>query len=151
MGLFDFLKKEPEERHLVKEDFFVAEVPYHNEETAKLRVANPDWRKGSKTLVAEGKVMEKIYHYSYVNKPVKIISGDGKNGRKNALMIYIAGEHVGYIKDEDAKHVKEILSKKSIKYISAFIRGGEYKVVSENGEAIKRDESVHVNLRIAYA
>lgn len=165
MGLFDFLKKEPpqEERHLVKEDFKVLGVYYHPNEIKRLQNANPDWKKGGKALVEEGKANKRIYHYSYINKPVKIAVDDGSIYRKGALMVVIAGEHVGYIPDGDTKHVAEILKTKSVKYITAMIKGGEYKIIDENGKAIKCplvsedgkqlkwEDEVKISLRIAYA
>ena len=85
MGLLDLFKtkatvadEEPQERKLVKEDFKVVGVHYHPNEIKRLQNANPDWRKGGKTLAAEGKCNQKIYHYSYINKPVKIAFDDGK-------------------------------------------------------------------------
>lgn len=153
MGLFDFLKKEQpqEERHLVKEDFNVFGLHYHPNEIKRLQNANPDWRKGGKTLAAEGKVMQKIYHYSYINKPVKIAVDDGSIYKKGALKVIIAGEHIGYIPDDDTKHVSEILKTKSVKYVTAMIKGGEYKVVSENGYVAKVEENIKISVRIAYA
>ena len=158
MGIFDLLKKktsdkdeEPQPRKLVKEDFTVVGLHHHALEIKRLENANPDWRKAGKTLVAEGKVMKRIYHYNYINKPVKIAFDDGKVYKKDALMVYIAGEHVGYIPDEDTKHVTEILNTKSVKYVTAMITGGEYKVVSEDGKAEKVDSRVRISLRIAYA
>jgi len=156
MGLFDFLsskKEQPpqEERKLVKEDFYVTGTYYHQTEIKRLQNANPDWRKSGKTLVAEGKVMQRIYHYSYINKPVKIAVDNGSVYKKGALMVIIAGEHVGFIKDEDLEHVRSILNKKSVKYVTASISGGEFKIVSENGDAVKWENDIKINLRIAYA
>lgn len=154
MGLFDLFKKQPveeEPRKLVKEDYTVVGVHYHPKEIQRLQDANPDWRKGGKTLAAEGKVMKRIYHYNYINKPVKIAYDDGSVYMKGALMVYIAGEHVGYIPDDDTKHVTEVLKTKSVKYVTAYISGGEYKVVSEDGSAMKMSENVRIKLRIAYA
>ena len=162
MGLFNIFKTKNEtpkqvteaiktDGKLVKEDFTVVGVQYHKDSLKKLSTANPDWRKGGKTLASEGKVMEKIYHYSYLNKPVKIVPDANGIYDKNALMVLIAGEHVGYIPDDDTTHVKVILSQTSIKYITSSIRGGEYKVVSENGDAVKTEDRVRISVRIAYA
>lgn len=154
MGLFDFLstKKEhppQEERKLVKEDFRVVGTCYHPAEIKRLQNANPDWRKGRKALAAEGK--QRVYHYNYINKPVKIAVDDGSVYRKGALMIFIAGEHVGYISDSNMEHVRSILNTKSVKYITAYISGGEYKLISEDGTATKWEDEIKINLRIAYA
>lgn len=168
MGLFDKIKEKKEALKkefpsqpvgevidtggkLTKEDFTVVGVHYHPDSLKKLSSANPDWRKAGKTLAGEGRVMEKIYHYSYMNKPVRIEPDTAGIYRKGALMVLIASEHVGYISDEDAAHVKAILAQTSVKYISALIRGGEYKVVSENGDAVKNEEHVRISVRIAYA
>ena len=162
MGLFSLFKSKNEptkpaveaiktDGKLVKEDFTVVGVQYHKDSLKKLSTANPDWRKGGKTLASEGKVMEKIYHYSYLNKPVKIVPDVNNAYDKNALMVLIAGEHVGYIPADDTAHVKAILSQTSVKYITSCFWGGEYKVVSENGDAVKMEEHVHISVRIAYA
>ncbi len=161
MALFDMFKKKaaaapPQEvintsGKLTKEDFTVVGLQYHEDSIKKLGVANEDWRKSAKTIIAEEKVMQKIYHYTYINKPVKIVSDTGEIYRKGALMVFIAGEHVGYISDEDESHVKAILSQTSVKYITASIRGGEYKVVSLNGDAVKEEDRIRISVRIAYA
>ena len=165
MGLFDFLKKEKpqEERHLVKEDFKVVGAHYHPNEIKRLQDANPDWRKSGKAIVEEGKAGKRIYHYNYINKPVKIEVDDGSTYRKGALKVLIAGEHVGYISDQDLKHVSEVLKTKSVKYVTARIYGGEYKIIGDDGKAVKCplvsedckqlkwEDEIKVSLRIAYA
>jgi len=161
MALFDMFKKKaaaaPSQEaintggKLTKEDFTVYGVRYHKDSLKKLGVANEDWKKSAKAIIAEEKVMQKIYHYSYINKPVKIVPDTEGIYDKNALMVLIAGEHVGYISDGDTAHVKAILSQTSVKYITASIRGGEYKVVSLNGDSVKEEDSIKISVRIAYA
>lgn len=168
MGLFDFLsqKKAPSAASssttneqklintggkLVKEDFTVVGVHYHEDSMKKLACANEDWRKSAKTIISEGKASERIFHYSYINKPVKIVPDEKGIYDKNALMVLIAGEHVGYIPNDDTDHVKAILSSTSIKYITASIRGGEYKIVSTKGDTVKSDDRLRITVRIAYA
>lgn len=141
----------PKEPGLHKEDFYVVGVNYCTENIMKLSTAEPDWKTSAKKIVEDGKAGQKIFRYSFVNKPVKLIPEPGNANDKNAVIVQIAGEKVGYISRDDNVHVLEILQKGSIKYITASIRGGEYKVVSLDGTSIKQDEGIHINVRIAYS
>lgn len=145
------VKQETESVGLVKEDFRVTGVAYYTANIKKLACANEDWKKSGKKLAAEGRVMEKIFRYTYINKPVKLIHEPKNPHDKNAVAVYVAGEQVGYIPAEDAPHVRQVLSSKKIKYISSFIGGGDYKVVSEDGTVVKMDGDVKISVRIAYA
>lgn len=154
MGLLDLLKrnKAPEIRpietggKLVKEDFKVVGVHYHPDSIKRIAVANPDWRKGAKTLVAEGKAGQPVLHYTYPTKPVRF-----EPGTEGGVMVFLAGEHVGYISREDQEHVKRILAGNSIKYITAKAVGGEYKVISTKGDVVKTEAPVRISVRIAYS
>ena len=156
MGLFDFLssKKEQQpqdESKLVKEDFKVLGAYYHPNEIKRLQTPNPEYKKSAKTLLAEGKVNQRIYRYNYVTKPVTIAVDDGSVYRKGALKVIIAGQHIGYISDQDRDHVKSILDTKSVKYVTASIIGGGHKAVLESGKVLTFDNEVKISLRIAYA
>lgn len=139
-----------QERTLKKEHFIVAGTSYHKTAIQSLAKANPDWRKGGKTLSAEGKVMEKIPHYTYVDRPVKLEPEPTNMHDKNAIKVIIAGEHVGYISQDENIHVGSILKTSSVKYLTAEFRGGEYKVVSEDGSTVKMDNHIGITLHIGY-
>ena len=159
MGLLDLLKrnKAPEIQpietggKLVKEDFTVVGIHYHPDSIKRIAIANPDWRKGAKTLVAEGKAGQPVLHYTYPTKPVQILPDEKGIYDKKALMVLLAGEHVGYISREDQEHVKRILAGNSIKYITAKAEGGEYKVISAKGDVVKTEAPVRISVRIAYS
>ena len=160
MGLFDALKKKkepegpktlPADHTLHKEDFPVVGIVYHEKAVKRLQVAREDYRASAKKNVEDGLAGQKIFRYDYVNKPVDLIPEPDNTRDRNAVMVRIAGEHVGYISTEDNVHVLEILRFGSVKYITARITGGEYKVVSENGDAVKLDGGVRINVRIAYS
>lgn len=164
MSIFDFLRKKKnsikgntknEEIHtggkLVKEDFNVVGTHYHEDSLKKLASLTEDWRKSVKTLIGEGKVGTKIFKYTYINKPVKIVPDPGNVHDKNAMKVLIAGEHVGFIPRDEAPYVKKILETTSVKYITASVRGGTYKVISTNGDKIETPDSVRIKVRIAYA
>lgn len=154
MGLFNiFSKKEAAGQNvsgkLINEDFEVAGEYYYTENIMKLACSNEDWKKDATTLSAEGKIGKKIFQYNFINKPVKLIPEPKNKHDKNAVQVIIAGELVGYISREDNVHVKEILSKREIKYISAVICGGEYKVASEDG-CVKWEENINITVRLGY-
>lgn len=137
-------------RTLKKEDFEVAGTYYYMDNINKLATCNPDWKSTCKTLENKGLARKKIYRYTYVNKPVKLIEEPKNPNDKNAVKVIIAGEHVGYISREDNKHVKEILKKGEIKYISAFFSGGQYKIVTSDHKIEKDEDVLWIRIRIAY-
>lgn len=159
MGLFGFLKKAAVPSlptvttggKLVKEDFPVVGVHYHKTSIKNLQVANEDWRKGAKRLIEEGKASQRIYHYTFINKPVRVEHEANSPHDANAMMVFVAGEHVGYIPMDQASHVRAVIEAADVKYITATVRGGEYKIVSEDASVLKWDDYVKISVRIAYA
>lgn len=138
------------DRTLKEETFDIAGVSYYLDNLQKLACANPDYRKRGKTLAEEGQAGKRIYRYNYVYKPVKLIL-EGKNPHdRYAVMVQIAGEKVGYISQDQNRHVREILSKHEVKFISARISGGEYKVIAENGDTEKDSKRNYITVKIAY-
>lgn len=137
-------------RVLKKEDFEVAGVYYCRENIKLLATMNPDWRKKSKSLVSESTPRRKIYKNSYINKPVKLIPEPTNKHDKHAIIVQIAGEKVGYIPSEENIHVGKILSNHDVKFISAFISGGEFKVVTADGIVDRGDYGININIRIGY-
>jgi len=156
MGLFDFIlkaTKSPQEQgsSYAEETFQVVGVNYYEDNLKLLATANPNWRKGAKGLSELGLCGRKVYHYNYTNKPVKLLPEPTNKHDKNAIIVQIAGEKVGYINRDENRHVKNILENKRVKFISAFISGGEYKVVSANGDTVKMDSRISIKVKIGYA
>ena len=154
-----YLSREPEQPHtasepkrsLVKEDFFVVGTPYYQKNIKLLACTTDEWKLTGKNAIESGFLGKKIFHYTYVNKPVKLVSEPDNPEDKNAIAVYIAGEKVGHISREDNVHVGQILRQRSIKYITASVKGGEYKVVSLNGDSVRIDGSIRITVRIAYS
>lgn len=138
------------DRTLKEETFDIAGVSYYLDNLQKLACANPDYRKRGKTLAEEGQAGKRIYRYNYVYKPVKLILEDKNPHDRYAVMVQIAGEKVGYISQDENRHVREILSKHEVKFISARISGGEYKVIAENGDTEKDSKRNYITVKIAY-
>lgn len=140
-------KKEPEYR---EKTFCVVGVRYYLDNLQKLSCADPNYRKSSKTLISDGVVSKRIYQYTYINKPVKLIPEPHNPHDKNAVAVHIAGELVGYISADEAPEVRSILAS-DVKFVSSFISGGKYKVVHPDGTVEKQDGEIHINIKIGYS
>ena len=135
---------------LTKENYRVTGVMYYTENVMKLAVSNPDWKCTTAKIIKDGKANKRIFRYNFINKPVKLIPEPTNEHDKNAVMVMIAGEKVGYISREYSVHVKELLETKEIKYISAGIHGGQYKVVDDEKNMTKEENQLEIFLTIAY-
>lgn len=137
-------------RTLIKEDYTAAGVIYYESNINKLATRNPGWKLTAKAAASQGKCDTMIFRYNYINKPVKLIPEPENEHDKNAVKIVIAGELVGYISRADNVHVLDILNHHKVKYISGFIGGGDYKVISKDGAIDKGKKGHNVSIRIAY-
>lgn len=138
-------------RSLVKEDFYVVGTPYYQEGIKLLACVTPEWKMTGKQALASDMLGKKIFHYTYINKPVKLIPEPDNPEDKNAIAVQIAGEKVGHISRQDNVHVAQILNHRSVKYISASVSGGEYKIVAADGRFTRADGGVRISIRIAYS
>jgi len=153
MGLFDFFRKKaemPQARTLKTEIFSIAGVQYCEDNVKKLACCNPDWKLTAKQIKEKGKANQRIFRYYFINKPVKLEPEPSNKHDKNAILVIVAGEKVGYISRADNVHVKEILKKREIKYITCFIGGGKYKTINDDGTILRNEESITVKVKIAY-
>lgn len=139
-------------RKLTVEEFYAAGVTYYTENILKLSNYNEDYRKRSTTIANSELAGQKVFKYkSFVNKPVKLIPEPQNEYDKNAVIIQIAGEKVGYISSDENEHVLWIINNCEVKYISSSISGGAYKIVAADGEMFKfDDEEFSVRCRIGY-
>lgn len=155
MGLFDFVKKLTQQentasRELKTELFYVRGVSYYTENIGKLACCNPDWKSTAAQIQKAGKTGKHIYRYNYVNKPVKLYEEPGNKHDKNAVAVFIAGELIGYIGKEENVHVKSILKRHEIKYISGYINGGQYKIINDDNSIDRFEEEISIKVKIAY-
>lgn len=134
----------------VEETFEAVGVHYYLENVGKLATRNPDWRKTGKALVSAGFAGRRVYRYSYINKPVKLVQENDNPHDRNAVMVQIAGEKVGYIAADEALHVQEILNHRTVCFVSAFIGGGDYKEVHEDGSFDRYENEPFVRVKIRY-
>lgn len=137
----------PNESGLKKEDFRIAGVQHYGNNISKLMKMNPNWEKSAEELIAGNQI--KVYEHTYIQSPVKLVPEPSNPHDKNAIMVQIAGQKVGYFYRTDTDLVRSILNR-NVKYISAHIKGGHYKVISTAGEETIVDEQLSITVRIAY-
>lgn len=140
----------PQKRTLTEEEFRAVGVNYYEKNICKLACLNPDWKKNAAQIIEAGKAGKRIYKTSYVNRPVKLIHEPDNPHDSNAVAVIIAGEKVGYISREENVKVKDILKKREIISLSAFIGGGEYKVITEGEEMIQDRNGINVTVYVKY-
>lgn len=134
-----------------KEELFNAVGTYYYlKNIARLATPNPDWKKTGKALVNLGYGGRRLYRFRYINKPVKLILENDNPHNHNAVMIQVAGEKVGYISAEEAPHVREILRRRTVQFVSAFVGGGDYKEIHEDGTFQKVEDDPFVRVKIRY-
>lgn len=94
--------------------------------------------------------MVQIFKHTYLDKPVILVPEPQNKHDRNAIKVTIAGKKIGYISRDDNLKVKHILSEHKIKLVSALFSGGEYKVVSENGDAVTLENKLSIRVKISY-
>ena len=136
-------------RTLKKETVSVVGTSYCMDSIKKLYCSNPDWKKNRSALSLTDNEVKKIFRYNFICKPVYLIPEPDNKHDKNAIFVRVAGEKVGYISRDDNTYVGRIL-KRDVKYVSAYIRGGEYKLVSKTGIIEKGEDEISIKISIGY-
>lgn len=132
---------------LIKEDYKVVGVSYYPDGIRAISHITPAWRKKN-TPDTSGPVT--VYKYEFDTKPVELIPEPENPHDKNAVKVVINGHKVGHISAEEAPHVKEILKRRDVKYISAVVNGGDRKTIYPNGDVLTEHRTCNVSVRIAY-
>ncbi len=133
--------------NLKKEDYNVVGVSYYPDGIRAISHVAPAWRKKP---VPDPSGPVTIYKYEFDTKPVELVPEPENPHDRNAVGVVINGHKVGHISAEEAPHVKEILERRDIKYISAVVNGGDRKTVYPNGDVLTENRTCNVSVRIAY-
>ena len=134
----------------LQETFEIPGAFYHRTSIAKVANPNPDWKKTCKSLIKAGKANRKIYRFDRTTKTAELVEEPNNPHDKNAVMVIVDGEKIGYIGADENLHVKSILKSKTIKSISATITGGEYKTIISESDMIKNQSGPFVTVKICY-
>lgn len=134
----------------LQETFEIPGAYYHRTSIAKVANPNPDWKKTCKSLIKAGKANQKIYRFDRTTKTAELVEEPNNPHDKNAVMVIVDGEKIGYIGADENLHVKSILKSKTIKSISATITGGEYKTIISESDMIKNQSGPFVTVKVCY-
>ena len=138
-------KVKPEsERTLKREQFQVVGIYYHMGEIGDLAEFNPEYDLAPAELLKAGKAMQKVFRYKYNKKPVRLDQTD------EGLRVVVNDKTIGSISSDDSQRVLDLIRHKEIKFISAYIYGGPYKVVSLNCDVVPMDDQPKAKITIGY-
>lgn len=148
MGLFDILFKKksvpvvPEPVKPSKpaistktENFKVAGISFHMDDIMeKLAYENENYNLAKKQIIDDYMYDEKIFRYDFPVGKVELIPEPDNEHDKNAIKVVVDGVHIGYIKNGNCSHVKNLLSSGRVTSIDCSIYGGDFKMVYENSD-----------------
>lgn len=134
-------KKKAAKEHV----YSVRGTDYHMDAISMLAIKNPLYPYNKAILEAVGP-MQRVYEYLYIERPVQLVPEKNNKHDKNAVMVMIAGQHVGYIPAESAADVRKDI-KRGLSNLNATVYGGRYKTVSALAEAEPWDDSIHIKVR----
>ena len=136
-------KKKLKSLHLTQpEKYQVAGVSYHQDAVRFLLKESADWNKTGEQLVKEKKVGQKIYRYERLYAYASLVPEPTNKHDKNAIKVIVSDQHIGYIGQNENIHVGSILRDPAPKRVIADIYGGDYKVVSYDGEETKLESII---------
>lgn len=119
--------------------FRVEDAHKHADQLLKMAVPMKKWDMTNEEL-GKKYTLKKIYRYYFEPKNAKLVP------EKDKIKVMLNGMHIGYVPSKDCTEVKKMLLHKVD--ISANIGGGEYKVVSLNGDAVVSEEYYYVKITI---
>ena len=126
-----------ERQHAVKvypteKTYRVAGTSFRLENIAKLGVENQDYFKAKSELIDLELIDEKIWKYEFYSLKAEVIPEPDNPADPNAIMVWVNGQHVGYIKAGSCAHLLKVIKGNRIRGIDCDIRGGPYKVITED-------------------
>lgn len=103
-------------------------------------------------MKSEGKLNKRIYKYEQkINGGVQLVHEKNNPHDENAIIVFIAGNKVGYIPASENVRILKSMDSNEIDYISAFKdTGGPYKVYFENGDYIIDEYRYNIIITIYY-
>lgn len=138
--------------HDVIDDAPPVHYDYSNQEQIKFNVANLDKKKMLSLAKLnpeydkakpDGKHENRVYKYKFPRQPVMVFSDDGK------LAVSLCGQKIGYVPDEIAQTVNDILESGKARYIDAYAFGIDYKLIRKDKMTII-DNDLNCSIRIKH-
>lgn len=140
----------PEMMPLTKEVFEIPGAFHNRANIAKVMEPNPAWRKTCKVLIKSGIGDKRVYRFRPTTRAAQLVAEPNNPYSDNAVMVQIDGLKVGYIADDEASHVNDILKNKTIVDVSAAITGGEYKLILSEEKMAKYTVGPFIKVTVQY-
>lgn len=125
----------------VERTYHAAGTTFHEDAILSLSSENPDYEMSKRDLIDSGMTDERIWEYEFDPSNVQLIPEPENPHDHNAVKVIVDGEHVGYIKKGSCKHILKLISEDRILKIDCEIGGGNYKIVSEDYDDEKDEET----------
>ena len=107
----------------------VAGLFYREENAMKLAFENPYFKLDYNSLVKKGYSGAKIFRYSFKLEPVTLVQEPENPHDPNAIMVVVAGQHIGYIKAGSCAHVNKLINEDRIDQVLCRISGGPFRAI----------------------
>lgn len=132
------------------EQFPVRGAEYCQAAIEKHMEENPDWCKDYATLKREKKQWKLIYRYYPTDAEAELVPEPSNPHDKNAVMVCVGGDKVGYITAEECVNVLKLIRAGKIDRARVALKGGPVKRVFEDGKDAQDAEkfSVYLSIRI---
>ena len=124
--------------------FNVAGINYRMENVMKLATPMKKWDM-TKEQILQKYGNKKIYRYYFTSEPVQLIPEPNNPQDPNAIKVIINNMHVGYVPQDDCSNVKALLNAGGYT-INAQFSGGEYKIISLNGDVFTDTERLSIRI-----
>lgn len=111
----------------LSENFRVAGTSFHEKEIEEIGTDNLNYEMTKKEIVDAGMEDERIYKLEFFPCSAELIPEPENPYDPKAIMVFVDGVHVGYIKKGSTSRVRNLLE--SGGKVSAEIHGGPYKVI----------------------
>ena len=146
------IKHKKLKEHKSSEQIEVVGEYYYENTLVKALTECDDWNKSFEELKSEGKLNKRIYKYEQkINGSVQLVHEKNNPHDENAIIVFIAGNKVGYIPASENVRILKSMDSNEIDYISAFKdTGGPYKVYFENGDYITDEYGYNIIITIYY-
>lgn len=111
----------------LSENFRVAGTSFHEKEIEEIGTDNLNYEMTKKEIVDAGMEDERIYKLEFFPCSAELIPEPENPYDSKAIMVFVDGVHVGYIKKGSTSRVRNLLEAGG--KVSAEIHGGPYKVI----------------------
>lgn len=136
--------------NLYESIFQVAGTAYYENNIKSLLTPNKDFLLSGSAIAKKYHGERKIYEYNYLNKEAVLVPEPNNPHDPNAIMVLVDGFLVGYVPHEYTAFLHNFIKKNFVLYTSAFITGGNYKIVSADGSSVFLERTCSVRIKIGY-